>query len=220
MKHRVTIIAIGALVAVGAAAYYARDRLAPGPARWRGSRPMRRHARQGGRQGRAGQGRPGRTDAGGSREPCAHGGQGRPAGRRLVALERERDPASGSVRPHRCDRLQGRPDRAQGPAAGRARRDPQRGRGRADEGGVRPCAVEPQAQRGPRQPPVHQFECAGDRRIERAGGRGQAEAGAGTAFEDAHRCAVRRIGRHPQCQPRRLRQGRHRPRERRGSSAS
>jgi membrane fusion protein (multidrug efflux system) len=30
MKHRVTIIAIGALVAVGAAAYYARDRLAPG----------------------------------------------------------------------------------------------------------------------------------------------------------------------------------------------
>jgi membrane fusion protein (multidrug efflux system) len=31
MKHRVTIIAIGALVAVGAAAYYARDRLAPGP---------------------------------------------------------------------------------------------------------------------------------------------------------------------------------------------
>lgn len=31
MKHRVTIIAIGALFAVGAAAYYARDRLAPGP---------------------------------------------------------------------------------------------------------------------------------------------------------------------------------------------
>jgi membrane fusion protein (multidrug efflux system) len=31
MKHRVTIIAIGALVAVGAAAYYARDRLATGP---------------------------------------------------------------------------------------------------------------------------------------------------------------------------------------------
>lgn len=30
MKHRVTIIAIGALVAVGAVAYYARDRLAPG----------------------------------------------------------------------------------------------------------------------------------------------------------------------------------------------
>jgi len=59
MKHRVTIIAIGALVAVGAAAYYARDRLAPGPGPVAGGKTDAKAAGTADPKGAPGKGGPG-----------------------------------------------------------------------------------------------------------------------------------------------------------------
>ncbi len=59
MKHRVTIIAIGALVAVAAAAYYARDRLAPGPSAVAGVKTDAKAAGKADPKGAPGKGGPG-----------------------------------------------------------------------------------------------------------------------------------------------------------------
>ncbi|HQR56473.1 MAG TPA: efflux RND transporter periplasmic adaptor subunit [Burkholderiaceae bacterium] len=59
MKHRVTIIAIGALVAVGAAAYYASDRLAPGPGAVAGVKADANAAGKADTKGAPGKGGPG-----------------------------------------------------------------------------------------------------------------------------------------------------------------